>query len=88
MEPLEISADNFPINNDLTIRLLTVEEVKKAPKGTKLTSIVGDVIEVGKNVLDLETTMFKRSKYGIPVIKGKLVHVSGKTQPRPYKKVA
>ncbi len=83
-----INADNYPIGDDKIIRLLPVEKVKKLHKGTKLFSVGGKEVTVGVDDLDLETNVFQRSKYGelidMPVIKGTLVHVSGKTKNRPY----
>ena len=64
MEALEINADNYPIGDGKIIRLLPVDKVKKLPKGTKLYSVGGKDVVVGEDELDLETNVFKRSKYG------------------------
>jgi len=92
MEASQIGADSYPIDGDRILKLVPLEKLSKLPKGTKLISIVGKEVEVGKDDLDLETRMFQRSKYGelvkvidVPVIKGKLVVASKVTKNRPYK---
>lgn len=64
MNPSEITADNYPIGNNNVIRLLTVSQVELLSKGTKLFSVGGTEIIIGKSNLDLETHVFGRSKYG------------------------
>lgn len=62
-----LDANRYHVGNDVFIKLLPIEKVKKLPTGTKLVSVVGKEIEVGKDQLDLETTVFKCSKYGEPI---------------------
>lgn len=64
MDTSQINADNFPIGKDQTIKLLSASDIKKLPKGSELFSVGGKKVIIGKDTLDLETTVFKRSKYG------------------------
>ena len=60
----EINADHYPVNKGIVLQLIPHEKLTKYKKGATVISIVGDEYIIGKDELDLETTVFGRSKYG------------------------
>jgi hypothetical protein len=60
----EINADNYPLDKKQNLRLLSFDQLKRQKKGAVLFSVGGAEIIIGKSVLDMDTTVFGRSKYG------------------------
>jgi hypothetical protein len=61
---MEITANCWPIDKERNIKLIPLNNLKDLPKGTKLFTVGGIEVEVGKDELDTQTRVFKKSKYG------------------------
>jgi len=60
----EIHTDCYPLDKTRNLRLLSIDQLKRQKKGAVLFSVGGAEIVIGKSVLDVDTTVFGRSKYG------------------------
>jgi len=61
---MEITANKWPIDKERNIKLVPLNNLKDLPKGTKLFTVGGMEVEVGKDALDFNTRVLKKSKYG------------------------
>jgi len=60
----EINAQCYPFDKSKNLRLLSHDELKRCKKGVVLFSVGGKKIVVGTDVIDTDTTVFGKSKYG------------------------
>jgi hypothetical protein len=63
-EQIEITADTWPVDKTRIICLYSLQEFKKLKKGAIVTDVGGCDLEIGQFDVDLETSVFGRTKYG------------------------
>jgi len=61
---MEITANKWPIDKERFIKLIPLNNLKDLPKGTELFTVGGLMVVVGKDELDTQTRVLKKSKYG------------------------